>query len=138
MSQHRKLIALGLALAVAPLAVQAQEPAAAPIGLQVDGGSVLVSSGGEFVQAAPGQAVQPGHRVMLSEGASASLTYGNGCQKSMSEPGVYTVTPDCNPASTQRRYSTGTVVAAAVAGVAVIAAVAGGGGGSDNPAPVSR
>ncbi|MBJ6978108.1 hypothetical protein [Luteimonas sp. MC1895] len=137
MAQHRKLIALGLALALAPLAVQAQEPAAAPIGLQVDGGSVLVSSGGEFVQAAPGQAVEPGHRVMLAEGARASLDYGNGCRKAMSEPGVYTVTAVCNAASTQRGYSTGTVVAAAAAGVAVIAAVAGG-GGSDDPTPVSR
>lgn len=133
MSLRQTLIGFGLTLAIAPVAVQAQEPAAAPIGLQVDGGSVLVSTGGEFVQAASGQVVAPGHRVMVAEGGKASLAYGNGCSKALSEPGVYTVTPDCSLANTRRSVSTGTVVG----GVAVIAAVAGG-GGSDDPRPVSR
>src|SRR5690606_3399397 len=96
MNLRHTLISLGLALVVAPLAAQAQDPASAPIGLQVDGGSVLVSTGGEFVQATPGQVIQPGHRVMLSEGAKASLAYGNGCQKALSEPGVYTVSAECD------------------------------------------
>lgn len=137
MPLRQTLIGFGLTLAIAPLAVQAQEPAAAPIGLQIDGGSVLVSTGGEFVQAASGQVVAPGHRVMVAEGGKASLDYGNGCKKALSEPGVYTVTPDCSLASTRRSVSTGVVVAGVVGGVAVIAAVAGG-GGSDNPRPVSR
>ena len=137
MSLRQTLIGFGLTLAIAPVAVQAQEPAAAPIGLQVDGGSVLVSTGGEFVQAASGQVVAPGHRVMVAEGGKASLAYGNGCSKALSEPGVYTVTPDCSLATTGRNVSTGTVVAGVVGGVAVIAAVAGG-GGSDDPRPVSR
>ncbi len=136
MSLRQTLIGFGLTLAIAPLAVQAQEPAAAPIGLQVDGGSVLVSTGGEFVQAASGQVVEPGHRVMVAEGGTASLDYGNGCSKALSEPGVYTVTQECSLASTQRSYSTGAVVAGVVGGVAVIAAVAG--GGSDDSRPVSR
>lgn len=137
MPLHHILVGLGLTLTIAPLAVQAQEPAAAPIGLQIDGGSVLVSTGGEFVQAASGQVVAPGQRVLVAEGGKASLDYGNGCQKALSEPGVYTVTPDCSLASTQRSVSTGAVVAGAVGGVAVIAALAGG-GGSDDPPPVSR
>jgi len=136
MNLRHTLISLGLALVVAPLAAQAQDPASAPIGLQVDGGSVLVSTGGEFVQATPGQVIQPGHRVMLSEGAKASLAYGNGCQKALSEPGVYTVSAECDVASTRRSVSNGTVVAGVVGGVAVIAAAAGG-GGSDS-SPVSR
>ncbi len=137
MPLRQTLIGFGLTLAIAPLAVQAQEPAAAPIGLQVDGGSVLVSTGGEFLQAVPGQVVAPGHRVMVAEGGKASLAYGNGCSKALSEPGVYTVSPDCSMAPAGRNVSTGTVVAGVVGGVAVIAAVAGG-GGSDNPRPVSR
>ena len=133
----RAAIILGLSLLIAPLAVQAQDQAAGNIGLQVNHGSVLVSTGGEFVQAAPGQVIEPGHRVMLAEGASASLGYANGCQKALSEPGVYTVTADCAVGGSQRSVSTGTVVAGVVGGVAVIAAVAGG-GGSDDPPPVSR
>jgi hypothetical protein len=136
-----RLVILALSLLVAPLA-QAQDPAPAlDIGLQVDGGSVLVSTGGEFVQAAPGQAVQPGMRVMLAEGASAGLDYGNGCSKRLAEPGVYTVTADCNPASArQGSPNTGLVVAGVVGGVAVVAAALGGGGGGDDrpPPPVSR
>ncbi|MBJ7574402.1 hypothetical protein [Luteimonas sp. MC1828] len=122
-------------------AASAHAQSAAPaIALNVDSGSVLVSTGGEFAQATSGQAIAPGHRVLVPEGGSASLQYGNGCGKSLSTAGVYTVTPDCNLASTSRSgVSTGTVLGI-VGGVAVIAAVAGGGGGDDdnNNAPISR
>ena len=130
------LIGLGLTLAIAPLAAQAQEPAVAPIELEIDSGSVLVSTGGAFVQAAPGQVVEPGHRVMVAEGGQAALDYGNGCRKALSEPGVYTVTAECSMAGAQGRVGTGAVVAGVAGGVAVIAAAAGGGG--SNPPPVSR
>lgn len=137
------------ALALAASATQAQEAAApaaaaeAPaISLGVDSGSVLVSTGGEFTQAASGHALAPGHRVLVSEGGFATLTYGNGCQKTMSSAGVYTVSADCvapdtdgGTASSASVPSAG-VIAGVVGGVAVIAAAAGGGGSSSRP--VSR
>ncbi|MBJ6982994.1 hypothetical protein [Luteimonas sp. MC1572] len=123
------------------LAASAHAQDAAPaIALNVDNGSVLVSTGGEFAQATSGQAIAPGHRVLVPEGGSASLKYGNGCAKSLATAGVYTVTADCDLASTSRSVSTGTVLGI-VGGVAVIAAVAGGGGSDDdnnNKPPISR
>ena len=123
-----------------PAAVPAAAaPTAAPIiALGVDSGNVLVSTGGEFTQAASGQVIAPGHRVLVPEGGSASLQYGNGCGKSLATAGVYTVTADCDLASASRsRVSTGAVLGI-VGGVAVIAAVAGGGGSDSNTPPVSR
>ena len=124
--------------AQSPAPAAAAAPTAPPtIALGVENGNVLVSTGGEFTQAASGQAIAPGHRVLVPEGGSASLAYGNGCGKSLATAGVYTVTADCNVASTSRSgVSTGTVLGI-VGGVAVIAAVAGGGGSDDTP-PVSR
>ncbi|MGY0611531.1 MULTISPECIES: hypothetical protein [unclassified Luteimonas] len=129
-------------LALAAFAAPAQDapetavPAADPgILLGVESGSVLVSSGGEFTQAASGQVLAPGQRVLVSEGGSASLGYANGCKKTMSTPGVYTVAADCVADSS--RGVDGRVIAGIVGGVAVIAAAAGGGGGGGSP-PVSR
>lgn len=142
--------ALALTMAFAPHTGLAQDPAAdTTIALTVENGSVLVSTGGEFVQAAPGQSLQPGHRVLVAEGASASLDYSGGCQTPLAQPGVYTVSATCNPVVTRAAgeagttagsagraggVGTGTVVAGVVGGIAVIAAVAGG-GGSDSPPP---
>lgn len=154
MQLNRITVALAVALAIAPLAAFAQDPATETvIGLTVENGSVLVSTGGEFVQAAPGQVLQPGQRVLVAEGASASLDYSGGCQTPLAQPGVYTVSASCSPTGTNPAESgtstasgtgagtggaavgTGTVVAGVVGGVAVIAAVAGGGGSDDPPPP---
>lgn len=139
-----RLIATAIALAALVLAIPATHaqdavaPAAPPtITLGVDDGNVLVSTGGEFAQAASGHALAPGHRVLVSEGASATLTYGNGCQKALSSAGVYTVTADCtDPGAGGGAPRNAGAIAAVVGGVAVIAAAAGG-GGSSSP-PVSR
>lgn len=133
-----RLIPAIAALALAAAAAQAQD--APRIELGIEGGSVLVSTGGEFAQASGGQDVAPGDRILVSEGASASLTYANGCQKSLSTAGVYTVSADCDAGAgggSGGSPSAG-VVAAVAGGVAVIAAAAGGGGGSDRAPPVSR
>lgn len=158
MQLNRITVALAVALAIAPTAALAQDPATdTAIGLTVENGSVLVSTGGEFVQATPGQVLQPGQRVLVAEGASASLDYSGGCQTPLAQPGVYTVSASCSPAGTNPAESgtstatgtasgagagtggaaigTGTVVAGVVGGVAVIAAVAGGGGSDDPPPP---
>lgn len=136
----RTLALLGtVALAMSPAIAQDAAPA---IELGVDNGSVLVSTGGEFAPAAPGQALAPGHRVLVPEGGAATLSYGNGCRKALAAAGVYTITPDCDLASAERSGPGTGVIVGVAAGVAAIAA-AGGGGGSDNdngntPPPVSR
>ena len=54
----------------------ASEPVAT---LGVQEGTVLVNQGEEFTTAAENQALQAGDRVMLMEGASAVLTFADGC-----------------------------------------------------------
>lgn len=54
----------------------AAEPVAT---LSAQEGTVLVNQGEEFITAAEGQALQAGDRVMLMEGASATLTFTDGC-----------------------------------------------------------
>lgn len=125
----------GFALAFAASAAAAQEPATIILG--VDSGNVLVSTGGEFAPLAPGQAIAPGHRVMVPEGGSAHLSYSGGCQKALTTAGVYTVTAQCVAGSTRRTGLSNGAIAGIVAGVAVVAAVASG-GGSDDDVPVSR
>lgn len=136
-----RIALLTAALGLAPFAAIAQDSAPAQaIELGVEQGQVLVSTGGEFVQAAPGQSVAPGDRIMLTEGAAATLGYANGCSKAMREPGVYTVSPDCAAGGSEGTGPSGGMIAAIAGGVAVIAAAAGGGGGggNDRPPPVSR
>ena len=54
----------------------AAEPVAT---LTAQEGTVLVNQGEEFATAAEGQALQAGDRVMLMEGASATVTFADGC-----------------------------------------------------------
>ena len=133
-------------LALAAFAAHAQEAgasaaAAAPVDIQlgIDSGSVLVSTGGEFSPATQGQALAPGQRVLVSEDSAATLTYGNGCQKALGTPGVYTIGADCVAAGRQGTGPSAGTIAGIVGGVALIAAAAGGGGGGNSPPPpVSR
>jgi len=46
--------------------------------LSVTKGTVLVSSGSQFVTAKPGQVLKAGDRVMVMQGGSASVNYANG------------------------------------------------------------
>ena len=48
--------------------------------LSAQSGTVLVNQGEEFTTAAEGQALQAGDRVMLMEGASATVTFADGCE----------------------------------------------------------
>ena len=128
------LVLASLSAFAEPTAPLAIDPPPA-ISLGVDSGNVLISTGGEFVAAAPGQTLAPGHRVLVPEGASARLEYGNGCQKALSTAGVYTVAGDCVAGGDAARSGPS---AATITGVAVgvgAAAAAAGGGGSD---PISR
>jgi hypothetical protein len=128
-------------LGLASFAAAAQgDTVAAPatdqgIALAIGEGNVLVSTGGEFTQLPSGQVLSAGDRVMVPEGGHATLTYDDGCEKALSAPGVYTLTPDCSGAAAGRGApGTGAIVGIAV-GVAGIAAAVGGGGGDDAPPP---
>ena len=131
----RMAIAMSIVLATPALA----QEAAPAITLNVDAGSVMTSEGGEFATAANGSTLQPGTRVMIAEGSSATLAYGDGCAKLLATPGVYTVSADCVPAAQASGTNTGLVVGGVAAGAAVIAVAAGGGSDdNDDPPPVSR
>lgn len=132
----RTTVFAALVLAASAASAQSTAPESTPIALGFEG-DVMVSTGGEFVQATPGQPVEPGHRVLVAEGASATLDYGSGCSKAMSSAGVYTITGDCQAAGTRSGMSQNAILASVAGGIAVIAAASGGGGGGSTP-PVSR
>jgi|GEM_PF-2332651 len=69
-------IATAIAATLLATSVLASEPVAT---LSAQEGTVLVNQGEEFATAAEGQALQAGDRVMLMEGASATLTFTDGC-----------------------------------------------------------
>ena len=70
-----RLSTLAAAVLLAGSAVAADSVAT----LTAQEGTVLVNQGEEFITAAEGQALQAGDRVMLMEGASATLTFADGC-----------------------------------------------------------
>lgn len=71
---------LRLTAALAATLLAGSTFAADPVAtLTTQEGTVLVNQGEEFTTAAEGQALQAGDRVMLMEGASATLTFADGC-----------------------------------------------------------
>lgn len=60
--------------------------------LQVDG-EVMVSTGGDFHDAVDGQPILPGQRIMVGDGASATVRFSQDCKRTYSQPGVYPITP---------------------------------------------
>lgn len=69
-----------IAAAVAATLLASSAFAAEPVAtLTAQEGTVLVNQGEEFATAAEGQALQAGDRVMLMEGASATVTFADGC-----------------------------------------------------------
>lgn len=63
--------------------------------LQVESGSIMTSTGGDYVTATSGQNLQAGQKLMVSENSVGVLTYGNGCKIKLDVPGVYSVPNDC-------------------------------------------
>jgi hypothetical protein len=127
------VIAAAMAFAM-PSTVLAAEGDAS---LRVDQGKVLVSQGAEFtaVEQSP-VSVKPGDRIMLTDGAAATLIFSADCQRKYSRPGVYPVERDCGKAAPVG-IAKPALIALGVAAVAV--AVSGGGGDNDNDdTPVSR
>jgi hypothetical protein len=99
------------------------EEAAAPT-LSVEQGTVMTSTGGEFVTAPSGKLLAVGERVMVGEGASASVVYANGCAYDYTAPGVYAVQATCTGGGAGQAGTAAGVVATDVAAVGIIAGVA--------------
>lgn len=134
--------------AVAATAFSAAHAQDNAVTVRVHGGSVMTSQGGEFVTAASGSRIAPGSRIMLAEGASASLVYANGCTQAIAAAGVHAVPAMCQATGSQSAI--GATTAAGVdwasagllfAGTAAIAAGLSQMGDGDPlppPPPVSR
>ncbi len=78
-----------LAVALVPLLLHAIEPPAAV--LKRMQGSVLVNKGEVFRSVAEGAALRVGDRIMLLEGASATLVYDDGCVADFDQNQIITV-----------------------------------------------
>lgn len=56
-------------------------------------GQVMVSAGGDFVTARDGQPVLAGQRLLIGDGASATVEYGRDCKRSFDTAGVHVIPP---------------------------------------------
>jgi hypothetical protein len=56
-------------------------------------GTVMVSTGGDFVRAVDGQSVAAGMRLMVGDDGSATVEYGPDCKRSYADAGTYTIVP---------------------------------------------
>ena len=134
------LPALAVAAGQSTAAVDAAAAPPPPIVLRVDDGTVMSSSGGDFVPAATGTPLQAGDRIMVAENARASVFFDDRCFTTYDSPGVYVVERRCDGAAAPAAGNARTV--GIVAGVVALGALAagGGGGGDDDapPPPVSR
>lgn len=108
------------ALLVAAPTLSAQEGSAT---VSNPAGEVKVSTGGDFVAANSGTQVGVGHRLMLGEGARATLTYASGCRVEYTRPGVYTVDGRCVAAVAKGTdwAGAGAIAAGAAVGAALLA-----------------
>lgn len=99
-------IVVGIAIAGAAMPIQAQMMApessapAAPASntvaeVRTDGGVVMISDGGPFQTALPGQRVDANSRVMVSKESAATVIYDDGCKQKYDKPGIYPVGETC-------------------------------------------
>lgn len=90
MKFQRVLLASALALGAAGVAQAA--PVAMLYNVQ---GKVLVNQGRQFVPAHAGMALNTGDRVLLLEGAHASVEYSSGCSLPLAPNSAATITARC-------------------------------------------
>jgi hypothetical protein len=79
-------------------------------------GKVLINQGNGFNLAANGLSLKPGDKILVSKEASAIVTYANGCQVSISEPKVLTVSKAAPCPAGAKIASVGSNFATPVAG----------------------
>lgn len=125
------LIAASVAFA-APAFAQDQN-----VTLQIDSGSVMASTGGDYASASNGQALASGQKVMVNEGSSATLVYGNGCKMQLSQPGVYTVPSECNAVATNNGGGSSGTNTAIIVGTAAVAGALIDNEDNHEPGPIS-
>ena len=85
--EYAKHLLAFAAMAVFPLAAQDLT------GTLRTQGTVMVSTGGDFVRAADGQPVAAGMRLMVGDDGSATVDYGPDCRRSYTDAGIYTIVP---------------------------------------------
>jgi len=89
--KHRAILTiLGFAAALTATVAAAQQPTIARLSAAT--GGVMVSQGDAMVAAAPGLRIGPGQRVLTTAGASATVTFDNGCVIPLKENQRFTVT----------------------------------------------
>jgi hypothetical protein len=75
---------------------QAASPAESTVAeVQTDSGVIMVSDGGAYQTAVPGQRVSAKSRLMVSKESSATVIYDDGCEKKYTDPGVYDISAEC-------------------------------------------
>jgi len=121
----------------------------APVDLQVESGTVMTSTGGEFETAATGENVVAGERVMVGENSSVLVRFANNCVIRFTQPGVHLVPQGCvpgvggamNAGAAASAATVGSVVASNAGIIAVSAVIAASGVASSvasDPPPVSH
>ena len=74
----------------------ASEPEAGTIAeVRTDGGVIMISDGGPFQTAVPGQRVSDKSRLMVSKESAATVVYDDGCRQKFDKPGVYPISSTC-------------------------------------------
>lgn len=99
------------------------------ITLRINKGSVMTSSGGDFMTAQSGQALSQGEKLSVSADTHAQAVYDRGtadtsddCVIEFKAAGVYEVPGDCKPAGAWQANSNGVnmwIVAAVVTGLGI-------------------
>ena len=108
--------------------------------LRVDQGKVMLSQGGDFAAVNGSSKVGSGDRIMVTEGAAATVLYSEGCQREYTVPGVYPFEQGCPKVAVTQpgdRMVNWTMVSAIGVGAVLAGAALSGGSDNDNP-PVSR
>lgn len=88
-------------------------------------GTVMVSTGGDFHDATDGQSILPGQRIMVGEGASATVQFTQDCKRTYNQAGVFTITPAlCDQDARERALEAGGGSPLTTTGIVLAAVIA--------------
>lgn len=109
--------------------------------LRIEGGVIMLSSGGAFASATPGERLFENERLMVSNDSKAKVVWDDGCEQTYDRPGVYTIDRNCKAAAAADwRVTPPLAIAAVLIGGGVAAAIINDRGHKDPPPdpPASR